>query len=125
MEVTRVDLGNWALRTSPKFTTGVKYQFHQGFRQIRDPEIPIIIHIQCLRLKRECLMAKIKKRKKVNKEIKDVKINICKINGNRHRQFNDMKSVVWRGGQSYCYTLNKVVILLTRNNGNEVLKFTL
>ena len=26
-----VDLANWALRTSPKFTTGVKYQFHQGF----------------------------------------------------------------------------------------------
>ena len=25
----RVDLSNWALRTSPKFTTGVKYQFHQ------------------------------------------------------------------------------------------------
>ena len=24
-------LANWALRTSPKFTTGVKYQFHQGF----------------------------------------------------------------------------------------------
>ena len=30
-EVRRVDLANWALRTSPKFTTGVKYQFHQGF----------------------------------------------------------------------------------------------
>ena len=27
----RVDLANWALRTSPKFTTGIKYQFHQGF----------------------------------------------------------------------------------------------
>ena len=27
----RVDLANWALRTSPKFITGVKYQFHQGF----------------------------------------------------------------------------------------------
>ena len=27
----RMDLANWALRTSPKFTTGVKYQFHQGF----------------------------------------------------------------------------------------------
>ena len=25
-----MDLANWALRTSPKFTT-VKYQFHQGF----------------------------------------------------------------------------------------------
>ena len=30
-EVSRVDLANWALRTSPKFATGVKYQFHQGF----------------------------------------------------------------------------------------------
>ena len=27
----RVDLANWALWTSPKFTTRVKYQFHQGF----------------------------------------------------------------------------------------------
>ena len=27
----RVDLANWVLRTSPKFTTGVKYQSHQGF----------------------------------------------------------------------------------------------
>ena len=27
----RVDLANWALRTSPKFATGVKHQFHQGF----------------------------------------------------------------------------------------------
>ena len=26
----RVDLASWALRTSPKFTTGVKYQFHHG-----------------------------------------------------------------------------------------------
>ena len=25
-------LANWALQTSPKFTTRVKYQFHQGFR---------------------------------------------------------------------------------------------
>ena len=30
MEVRRVDLAHWALRTSPKITTGVKYQFHQG-----------------------------------------------------------------------------------------------
>ena len=30
-EVRRVDLVNWALRTSPKFISGVKYQFHQGF----------------------------------------------------------------------------------------------
>ena len=31
VEVRRVDLVNWALCTSPKFTTGVKYKFHQGF----------------------------------------------------------------------------------------------
>ena len=30
-EVRRVDLANWAFRTSPKFATGVKHQFHQGF----------------------------------------------------------------------------------------------
>ena len=27
----RVNLANLSLQTSPKFTTGVKYQFHQGF----------------------------------------------------------------------------------------------
>ena len=31
VEVRRVDLANWALRTTPKFITGVKYQFHQSF----------------------------------------------------------------------------------------------
>ena len=31
VEVRRVDLAKWALRISPKFITGVKYQFHQGF----------------------------------------------------------------------------------------------
>ena len=31
VEVRRVNLANWAFRTSPKFTTGVKYQLHQGF----------------------------------------------------------------------------------------------
>ena len=46
MKVRRVDLANWALRTSPKFITGVKYQFHQGFDQIRDPEIPITLPAQ-------------------------------------------------------------------------------
>ena len=30
-EVRRVNLANWALRTSLKFTTRVKHQFHQGF----------------------------------------------------------------------------------------------
>ena len=39
-----MDLANWALRTSPKFTTGVKYQFHKGFFfQIRDSEIPVTL----------------------------------------------------------------------------------
>ena len=38
-----VDLANWVLRTSLKFTTGVKHQFHEGFDQIRDLEIPIIL----------------------------------------------------------------------------------
>ena len=36
-----MDLANLVLRTSPKFTIWVKYQFHQGFNQIIDPEIPI------------------------------------------------------------------------------------
>ena len=31
MEVSRVDLANWAFRISPKFSTGIKYQFYQGF----------------------------------------------------------------------------------------------
>ena len=31
VELSILDLANWALRTSPKFTTGVKYQFHQGY----------------------------------------------------------------------------------------------
>ena len=31
VEVRSVDLANWAIQTSPKFTTGVKDQFHQGF----------------------------------------------------------------------------------------------
>ena len=31
VEVRRVDLANWALRNLLKFTSGVKYQFHQGF----------------------------------------------------------------------------------------------
>ena len=30
-EMRRVDLANWALRTSPKFATGVNHQFHKGF----------------------------------------------------------------------------------------------
>ena len=42
-EVRRVDLTNWALWTSPKFTTGVKYEFHQGFwadQRSRNPNHP-------------------------------------------------------------------------------------
>ena len=47
-------MANWALRTSPKFNTGVKYEFHQGFgpdRRSGDPNHlshpcnPIIYHI--------------------------------------------------------------------------------
>ena len=39
-EVGRMDLANWALRTSPKFATGV-VSSSRVFDQIRDPEIPI------------------------------------------------------------------------------------
>ena len=42
----RVNLANWALRT-PKFTTGVKYQFHQGFwpdQRSRNPNHPSLPH---------------------------------------------------------------------------------
>ena len=45
-EVRRVDLANWVLRTSPKFTTGVKYQFHQGFFNRSGPEIHITLRPQ-------------------------------------------------------------------------------
>ena len=39
-----MDLANWGLRTSPKFTTGVKIiSFIRVFDQIRDPEIPITL----------------------------------------------------------------------------------
>ena len=41
VKVRILDLANWVFQTSPKFTTGVKYQFHQGFDQIRHPELPI------------------------------------------------------------------------------------
>ena len=37
-----MDLANWVLWTSPKFTTEVKYQLHQGYDQIRDLKIPAI-----------------------------------------------------------------------------------
>ena len=47
MEVRRVDLANWDLRTSPKFTTGVQINASsiRLFDQIRDPEILIIFHL--------------------------------------------------------------------------------
>ena len=36
-----MDLAKWALRTSPKFTTMIKYQFHYGFvRQDQRSENP-------------------------------------------------------------------------------------
>ena len=38
-----MDLANWVLWTSPKFTTGVKYQFHKVSDQISDPEIPVTL----------------------------------------------------------------------------------
>ena len=53
VEVRRVDLANWALRASPKFTTGVKYQFHQVFfYQIKHPEILITLRPHPLYLAR-------------------------------------------------------------------------
>ena len=42
-EVRRLYLANWALRTSPKSTTGVKYRFRQGFwpdQRSRNPNLP-------------------------------------------------------------------------------------
>ena len=44
VKMRRVDLAKWDLQTSPKFITGIKYQFHKVFDQIRDPEIPITLH---------------------------------------------------------------------------------
>ena len=43
VEVRRVDLANWALRTSPKFTTGVKYHSNRVFftrSEIRKSQSP-------------------------------------------------------------------------------------
>ena len=39
-EVRRVELANWALRTSSKFSTGLNISSIRVFDQIRDPEIP-------------------------------------------------------------------------------------
>ena len=38
-------MANCALRTSPKFTTRVKYQFHQGVDKIRNLEIAITLRL--------------------------------------------------------------------------------
>ena len=38
-----MDLANWALQTSTRFTTGVEYQFHEGFDHFRDPEILVTL----------------------------------------------------------------------------------
>ena len=40
MEVRRVGLANWALRTLLKFTTGLNISSIRDFEQIRDLEIP-------------------------------------------------------------------------------------
>ena len=39
----RVNLANWVLRTSPKFTTGLNINSIRVFDQIRNPEIPITL----------------------------------------------------------------------------------
>ena len=47
VEMRRGDLVNWALRTSPKFTTGVKYQLYRDFwpdqrsENHNDPSSPV------------------------------------------------------------------------------------
>ena len=43
VEVRRLDLTNWAIRTSPKLITGVKISSIRVFDQIRDPEIPVTL----------------------------------------------------------------------------------
>ena len=42
-EVRRVDLANWTLWTASKFTTVIKYQFHQGFWADQRSEISIAL----------------------------------------------------------------------------------
>ena len=55
-EARRVDLANWALRTSPKFATRVKPQFHLGFltwsefRKSQSPFAPIFLVIMFFKL---------------------------------------------------------------------------
>ena len=44
VEMRRIDLTNWALWTSQKFTTGLNISSIRDFVHIRDPEIPIILH---------------------------------------------------------------------------------
>ena len=43
LEVRRVDLANWALRTSRNSQEGLNISFIRVFDQIRDPEIPITL----------------------------------------------------------------------------------
>ena len=51
MEVRREDLANWALRTSPKFTTEVKISIPSGFltrseiRKSQSPFAPLLKYI--------------------------------------------------------------------------------
>ena len=46
MDVRRVDLANWALRTSPKLTTVLNVSSIRVFDLIRDPEIPITVRLR-------------------------------------------------------------------------------
>ena len=65
VEVRRMDLANWALRTSPKFTKGVKCKFHPGFlsrSEIRKSQSPFasvksiynIVNANCVDLINTC-----------------------------------------------------------------------
>ena len=51
IQVRGMDLDNWALRTSPKFTTGVNISSIRVFDQIRDPEISITVRLLILSLR--------------------------------------------------------------------------
>ena len=59
-----MDSANWALQTSQKFTTGVKYQFHEGFRpdqRSRNPIYPPPPPIQFLTLQSSKLLTNLLK----------------------------------------------------------------
>ena len=61
LEVRRVDLANWALRTSPRFATGVKYQIYQDFwpeqrsGNPNHPSPPQFPNRQLIRTSKSCL----------------------------------------------------------------------